>query len=327
MAPEVIAFDFSYKCDIWSLGCMLFAIFNTKPMQTFDQSGRKVHYLYPFVPLPTSTDPNGLRGLRKFQRKGPPMSRIAEASTEAQKVVRCMLTFDESKRPSAEACLAMPWFNMIGTEREVQMTHQQVATLLGNRDGCSTLWWDIMSMDAAVNLPASTTAGLEALFNSIDTDHNGCISEQEFLQCAGKMSVSPEQAHKVKEAVDIDKSGCIEWSEFVAAMLPCHRELFAAAVQTAFDDFDLNHDEYLDRDEVMEILRRMHGNLPQTLEGPSDFVERTVDMMMEEVDADGDGKISMEEFRMYFGKSGVLSPAASMTAELMSLTAPFLGSL
>jgi len=41
-------------------------------------------------------------------------------------------------------------------------------------------------------------------------------------------------ADKAADAVDYSNSGQIEWSEFVAAMLPASQELFATALLVAF---------------------------------------------------------------------------------------------
>lgn len=46
MAPEVLMGDFSYKCDIWSLGCMIFAVYNSQPLlgRASTRGARRQHF-------------------------------------------------------------------------------------------------------------------------------------------------------------------------------------------------------------------------------------------------------------------------------------------
>lgn len=170
-----------------------------------------------------------------------------------------------------------------------------------------------MTVNAAVNLPASMTKDLSDLFKLMDVDHKGTLSREEFFKALQSLGVTSEKANKVVDAVTLNRSGGIEWSEFVAALLPACRELFAAAVHTAFQDFDLNHDQCVDREDVLQMLQRMQqSTLPVSPEAQC-FAATTADMMMREMKGDDDGKIYLEDFVSYFDKSRV-SPSLSASA-------------
>merc|ERR1719502_2247874 len=64
MSPEMVRrAPFSYKCDIYSLGCLLFAIFNPTPEWLPDGKGGQILYTYPYMPRPTAMDPSGIQSL------------------------------------------------------------------------------------------------------------------------------------------------------------------------------------------------------------------------------------------------------------------------
>merc|ERR1712007_1627 len=118
--------------------------------------------------------------------------------------------------------------------------------------------------------------------------------------------VSPDTAKMAAKAADLSGSGQIEWSEFVAAVLPGSHELFSVALQVAFQKFDVNRDGCLDRAEVTNLIKSgevtsMH--LPVT---------RTVDMMIEELSTQHNGKISFSEFHNYFITADVDSDNESL---------------
>merc|ERR1712046_130167 len=83
MAPQVINKDFSCKCDIWSIGCLLYAAFNAVPKYLVDEAtGTTTFYTYPFLPQPTVADPVGVKSLIASQKHGPPMQELQNASFE-----------------------------------------------------------------------------------------------------------------------------------------------------------------------------------------------------------------------------------------------------
>ena len=71
---------------------------------------------------------------------------------------------------------------------------------------------------------------------------SGVRGRQELSTKLQSLGVSADAANRAADAADYDGSGKIEWSEFVAAMLPASQELFATALQVAFSHFDTNHD-------------------------------------------------------------------------------------
>ena len=84
------------------------------------------------------------------------------------------------------------------------------------------------------------------------------------------------------KALDTDGSGSVDYTEFVAATLSARQYLKKDMLWAAFRVFDTNGSGEIDRDELKEVLH-------------DDNVKR-IDAMIKEVDLNGDGKISFEEF-------------------------------
>eukprot|EP00929_Paragymnodinium_shiwhaense_P016782 TRINITY_DN12540_c0_g1_i2.p1 TRINITY_DN12540_c0_g1~~TRINITY_DN12540_c0_g1_i2.p1 ORF type:complete len:851 (-),score=190.46 TRINITY_DN12540_c0_g1_i2:269-2821(-) len=243
MAPEVLRGDFSYRCDVWSIGCMLFAMYNTMPEYIPDGKGGQVPYAYPYKPgRPTQTDCNGLQALMQAQSQGPPMWQIAStASPEAQEAVLNMLSYDDFRRPDADRCLALAYFQHRpqGGDRGLQLTREQVSLLV--REPAENRWWRAMTLKAATNMPASKLAQLKERYASLDTNKDGVIETSEMVQALQQLGVKPAIAQKAAQAMDFDSSGTIDWSEFTCAMLPMAHEIFAASLQIAFQSLDLDN--------------------------------------------------------------------------------------
>ncbi|CAE7839941.1 CPK2 [Symbiodinium sp. CCMP2592] len=99
MAPEVIGQQFTSKCDVWSLGCVMFALLCQRPFRV------PTPWYYPF-PLPE----DGAMHIAQLER-GAQCGRLC-ASAKAKQLVRKMLTFDDAKRPSMQDVLADDFFSV-----------------------------------------------------------------------------------------------------------------------------------------------------------------------------------------------------------------------
>jgi calcium-dependent protein kinase len=85
--------------------------------------------------------------------------------------------------------------------------------------------------------------------------------------------------------VDSDNSGEIEYSEFVVATMNEKNLLSNNKLQTAFKMFDKDGGGSISIDEIKQVL-----SFGQNLD------EAVVNQIIQQVDANGDGEISYEEF-------------------------------
>ena len=93
------------------------------------------------------------------------------------------------------------------------------------------------------------------------------------------------EIEKMFESVDIDRSGFIDYSEFVVASMNEKNLLTNDKLQQAFRMFDKDNSGFISSDEIKEIL-----GFGKTLS------EEAVNDIIKQVDENGDGQISFDEF-------------------------------
>ncbi|CAF0945556.1 unnamed protein product [Adineta steineri] len=138
-------------------------------------------------------------------------------------------------------------------------------------------------------LTSSQIRELRQAFDLFDTDNSGGISVVELKQALGALGVkvTDQEARQMFSAIDIDKNGRIEFEEFADVVADSYFKKFSRAeILEAFQRFDHNHDGYIEVDELKSILARLGRN----------FSNDEVRRMIAQVDRDGNGKISIEEF-------------------------------
>jgi len=303
MAPEVIKGDFSYKCDIWSLGCMIFAIYNAQPFYIPDEKGGQILYMYPFFPSATETDPMGVDNLLQAQQRGPPLQQMPTANANLLDLVTHMLQFHEQLRPTALDCVGAAWFSEPANQDSescgvLQFQQHQLDGLLHDRN--HRMLWRAATLQAAAQLPGAKIEPLARIFHQMDRNSDGFIDKQELSNGLCSIGVGPLDAEKAATAADFDGDGRIEWSEFVASCLPAARELFAVSLQAAFQNVDRDNDGVIDSAELAELLST--GQLSST-DMPT---SKAVETMLAELDVDRNGRVSWHEFQDYFAHADLL---------------------
>ncbi|CAL8079906.1 unnamed protein product [Calicophoron daubneyi] len=141
-------------------------------------------------------------------------------------------------------------------------------------------------------LSRSQLFGIRFAFHFFDQNGDGVISIEELantVQYLGYQVTDTEVQSMMKQA-DRNGNGSIDFKEFLQMMAI----YFEQIIQSSGDDFyhrvfavfDQNGDGYIDVRELRTIMQ----NLDETL------TESDVAEMIEEADADGDGKVSFREF-------------------------------
>jgi len=99
--------------------------------------------------------------------------------------------------------------------------------------------------------------------------------------------ISDEEVEQMFNAVDTDKSGFIDYSEFVVSAMNERQLTTNDKLQAAFKMFDKDGSGIISADEIKEVLQFGNTNSLST---------SAVDAIIKQVDENGDGEISFEEF-------------------------------
>jgi len=122
-------------------------------------------------------------------------------------------------------------------------------------------------------------------FGVFDEDGSGSISVEELgsvMRSLGQNPTSVELRDLIKE-VDIDRSGTIDFEEFKSLMISRQGDR-ESRLKLAFSVFDKDNTGHITAEEMRNVMHQF------------ELTDAELDVMVKEVDEDGDGAIGFEEF-------------------------------
>jgi calcium-dependent protein kinase len=224
----------------------------------------------------------------------PNWKRIDHCSSEAKQLCRDMLTFDESKRPSAQECLSYSWFREAQHLKDAIFTPEMMADLVKYHE--RTDLEKMVRMQVASQLSATKLPKLNLIFQKYDTNNNGTLGMDELALALEELGVDPATCARAAEALDVDQSGEVEYTEFVAGCLNFFDDNLDTMLWQAFCKFDHDRSGKLSVDEVSQLLSKGTELGLGTL-APD---QSQVKAMIAKLDKNSDGEVDFDEFRRFF---------------------------
>lgn len=267
MAPEVLQKNYDQKCDVWSLGVIMYILFCGYP------------------PFNGSTDDKIMERILTQEVLFPP-EEWASVSKEAKELIRDMLNKNPLERPSAKQLLDHHWF-LSSRASENNVLQKKIVKNLSafvNKNKLQTAlrYYMVNFMD----LKQEKRELVEA-FQLIDQDNNGLITRAELTDFIHKNrkffhNIEPDQ---ILDEMDLDGSKNIDYNEFLLMMFNFKKHLNEDLIKTMFDLIDANKDGSISADELGNFF---HFNPEQ---------EEFLKELMLQADQNGDGMISYSEFK------------------------------
>jgi len=265
VAPEVLNKSYTSKCDMWSMGVVIFIL------------------LVGYMPF-SGAENIQMRHIRegKFTIKDS-WNRV---SASAAAFVRSMITVDVKTRISAEQALAHE-FIMNRSDLAIAAVGAKVdegtVNALYNFAHASKFRRACMSA-MAWSLTNEERTELREAFLAMDKSKSGTITLVEFKACVEeRFELSDSQVKEMFATVDASSDDEIHYSEFLAAMVGSRVHLHDDLLRATFRRFDTGSTGFIDVKDLKTVLG-------ETYEGEQ------VESLMKEADVNGDGKISYEEF-------------------------------
>jgi len=305
VAPQVLEQKYTKKCDLWSLGVLLYIMLSGEP---------------PFIGRSNSDTLQQVKqGTVKFRPEY-----WAKISDTAKEFVRQLLTYSEKDRISAESSLNSAWIVNLKTLPEAGFAASHLKTLkdFSAQNKLKRAALQII----ARRLTEKDVKELKEAFLSLDKNEDGVVTYQELkdgvqkLDAPGMNDLLPS-LQGVLETLDSNGTATLDYSEFLAATLTYKSYEEDSILWGAFCVFDKDQSGEITRKELTEVLK---DDGVKNLIGSS-----CIDQVLKECDTSGDGSISFDEFKaMMLGESskpveatpaetaGAASPPASGLAEV-----------
>jgi len=281
MAPEVLKRKYDEKCDLWSIGVILYILLTGRP------------------PFDGNDDDEILKNVEIgiYDKTSYPYPSL---SSYAKDLINKLLQYDPKKRINAEEALEHQWFKTAEFRKKdkVNTIPQALAKELisnmtkyksNNMLKCAVIAYLVHHL-------TNTEECLEAskLFIKIDLNSDGKIEKHELIQGFQKYwGITEEEAKEKVEIIfsniDTDFNGFIEYEEFVRAAVNPSIFMSQNYLKFAFN--------YFDRDASGDItFEEIKKRFSQNVNYNSEKMDNELRQIFDKIDINNDGSISFFEF-------------------------------
>ncbi|CAG9332573.1 unnamed protein product [Blepharisma stoltei] len=266
-APEVISGSYDNKCDIWSLGILLYIM------------------LSGLVPYKAKSERSLYEKIQEkpISFKDPAWDSI---SKEAKNLIKWMLNKKPLKRPSIDEILEHEWIkqkSQNATEDSPTISRSLInlaAFNISNKLQKATLTFIVSHLSTNAEI-----AQLRSIFQSLDENGDGKLSEEELKKGFKKVhQVIKMDLHELMAKCDLDNNGYIEYTEFLTAAMDWRKSLNKEKLYNVFKIYDNDNNGKISLDDLKESLGGNERN-------HYDFIK-----ILKEADINGDGEIDFDEF-------------------------------
>ena len=292
IAPEVLKGSYDEKCDIWSLGVILYVMLSGKP------------------PFGGNTDNDILYNVRNSDPSYSP-TRFPNTSPLALDLLRKMLERDTGRRLSCEDVMKHPWVQSHRkpiSSSETPIAKESLRSLRHFRGGCK-LGEAILTYISVHMLTNEETLDLTNQFMILDTDHDGKISLEDLVRVYSNMGKDPRIVDSVVKEImieveNVSGEACISYNTFLTLMVLKTKLINKESLAVAFSLFDYDRDGKIPTEELRNVL----GKGALSLLHPDELMS-----IWTENDLEGKKEIDLEDFTKLIE---VMSKSQNLTQSL-----------
>lgn len=232
VAPEVLAHAYTNKADMWSLGVITYMLLTGSP---------------PFHGTDTEVLKKVRAGMPHFS------SRFKRLSEPAQDFVKALMVVDAETRLSAEGALDHPWIKSKDRGSET-LIDDDIKMSLRNFARASHFRRAVLSM-MAWSLSNEDRAELRQHFLALDKENKGTITHKQMKQILEEhYHIDSVEAEAVFNSMDTDHDNEIAYSEFLAAALQGRVKVYEDVLRKTFSKFDQDDCGLITFDDLRKIL-------------------------------------------------------------------------
>lgn len=266
LAPEALLGKYSKASDIWSCGIILYTLLVGVPPfngKSDSEVRKKIS-----------------KGTLGFKEKA--WGRI---SNHAKRVVRLMLTFDQSKRPEASDLLLDPWIKH--SLKSLDLSKPMIARTFKNFKSfysSNKLQQGILHFMSQTLATDKIKKQASDLFATLDKNGDGKVSLEELKDGMSDNGIvlNDQELHLILSQIDNNDTGFIDFNEFMTAFINKNIEFTKENLESTFAIFDADGNGEITTSELKKILGQTESEWASTIK---------------EIDENKDGKIDIKEFK------------------------------
>lgn len=238
-APDVINKNYTNKCDMWSLGVIVYMLLSGQaPFFSTEGEGAVLEKI--------------LSG--QYSMHGKLWDKV---SSRGRDFIKRLLVLDEKERMSASEALAHHWITSKPDKgRRDSALPLDISVISNLRDfaAASKLKRAVLCM-IAYACTSEEISGIEKVFFKLDPEKTGEISLSEFFEVLkSHLIISNDEIDRLFAVMDSDHKGKLSYTEFVAAMLQTHVKMNEDVIRECFDRLDKDKKGVIHRDDVYAAL-------------------------------------------------------------------------
>eukprot|EP00397_Hematodinium_sp_SG-2012_P002780 GEMP01002788.1.p1 GENE.GEMP01002788.1~~GEMP01002788.1.p1 ORF type:complete len:602 (+),score=113.76 GEMP01002788.1:79-1806(+) len=269
VAPEVLNGKHDQQCDVWSAGVIMYIL------------------LCGYPPFYGDTDAAILKRVTRGTYQYDPAEWDA-VSKDAKNLIDMMLQVDPKERLTSKQALDHIWIAKQAPAAKDVYLHGNFVQKLRAFRAVNKLK-KVALFAIAQNINDKQVDEMRDVFKKLDEDGDGQLSFEEINKGLSQAGIEvTDEVKELMKCIDSDNSGKIDYTEFIAATLSKKQFIREDMCSAAFRIFDANGDGKISKAELAEVLKS-RGLLDE-------FGEQTIQGILQDVDQDGDGEISYDEF-------------------------------